>query len=57
MKRHILAAIFCCCFLAVSFAEEKYYGPDKTWNATPNDVNNMLKNLKGMVDADYPRRA
>jgi hypothetical protein len=29
------------------------YGPDIYWNATPNDVNNLLKNMKDQADADY----
>lgn len=26
---------------------------DKYWNATPNDVNNLLKSMKGKMDVDY----
>jgi len=29
------------------------YGKDVYWNATPNDVNNLLKGMKDQVDADY----
>jgi len=29
------------------------YGRDVYWNATPNDVNNLLKHMKAQVDADY----
>ncbi len=29
------------------------YGRDVYWNATPNDVNNLLKSMKSQVDADY----
>jgi len=29
------------------------YGRDVYWNATPNDVNNLLKSMKEQVDADY----
>ncbi|NQU38383.1 MAG: DUF4159 domain-containing protein [Lentisphaerae bacterium] len=26
---------------------------DRYWNATPNDVNNLLKSMKGKIDTDY----
>jgi len=29
------------------------YGGDIYWNATPNDVNNLLKNLKDLADINY----
>lgn len=29
------------------------YGRDIYWNATPNDINNLLKNMKDQVNADY----
>ena len=29
------------------------YGRDVYWNATPNDINNLLKGMKDQVDADY----
>lgn len=29
------------------------YGEDIYWNATPNDVNNLLKNLKDFADINY----
>ena len=29
------------------------YGADIYWNATPNDVNNILKNLKDLADVNY----
>lgn len=29
------------------------YGADIYWNATPNDVNNLLKNLKDLADINY----
>lgn len=32
----------------VGFARE-----DKLWNVTPNDVNNLLKCMKGMIDVSY----
>ena len=40
---------------AVSFAEsaKEMYGGDIYWNATPNDVNNLLKNLKDYADISY----
>lgn len=32
---------------------KKDYGADIYWNATPNDVNNLLKNLKDFADINY----
>lgn len=29
------------------------YGKDVYWNATPNDVNNLLKSMKAQVDANF----
>jgi len=29
------------------------YGPDVYWNATPNDVNNLLKSMKQQTDANF----
>ncbi len=29
------------------------YGPDVYWNATPNDVNNLLKGMKQQTDANF----
>mgnify|MGYP001825467929 CR=1 FL=1 len=29
------------------------YGKDVYWNATPNDVNNLLKSMKSQVDANF----
>jgi hypothetical protein len=29
------------------------YGRDVYWNATPNDINNLLKGMKDQVEADY----
>jgi hypothetical protein len=29
------------------------YGADVYWNATPNDVNNLLKEMKGQIDANF----
>lgn len=29
------------------------YGPDVYWNATPNDVNNLLKTMKQQTDANF----
>ena len=38
-----------------SFAQgaKELYGDDIYWNATPNDVNNLLKSMKEKVDANY----
>ena len=29
------------------------YGADVYWNATPNDVNNLLKGMKSQTDANF----
>jgi hypothetical protein len=32
---------------------QELYGRDVYWNATPNDVNNLLKSMKSQVDANF----
>ena len=32
---------------------KEIYGNDVYWNATPNDVNNLLKSMKAQVDANF----
>lgn len=32
---------------------KELYGTDIYWNATPNDVNNLLKSMKSQVDANF----
>lgn len=39
-------------FTAAQDAQEMY-GSDIYWNATPNDINNLLKNMSQQVDADF----
>ena len=36
------------CIASLAFAQNDQY-----WNATPNDVNNLLKSMKSKIDADY----
>ena len=44
-------AIFPLAVLAETAAD--IYGADIYWNATPNDVNNLLKNMKDLSDISY----
>ncbi len=37
----------------VAESATEVYGSDIYWNATPNDINNLLKGMKDQVDADY----
>ena len=48
MKTTMFAAALCMCVVGSAPAQEGKY-----WNATPNDVNNLLKSMKGMIDVDY----
>ena len=57
---HPLAVIWLAIMLAAFFpprAEAQngkdLYGADVYWNATPNDVNNLLKGMKSQVDANF----
>ncbi len=50
--RLFTAALLCSSAHAQKSAAE-VYGRDVYWNATPNDVNNLLKGMKAQVDADY----
>ena len=47
MKKVHIAFVFLCLVVAASAQVDDY------WNATPNDVNNLLKSMKGKIDADY----
>jgi len=38
---------------AAQASGEELYGPDVYWNATPNDVNNLLKTMKDQTDANF----
>ena len=48
----ILAVVL---FLQTAVAQEgkELYGDDVYWNATPNDVNNLLKSMKDQVGANF----
>ncbi len=39
--------------LALGQTGVETYGKDIYWNATPNDVNNLLKSMKSQVDANF----
>ncbi len=42
------------CFLGLSLALSPVVAQDDIdWNATPNDVNNLLKSMKDMIDVNY----
>ena len=54
MRAWIIAVALCSTLtLLAQQPAAEYYGSDIFWNATPNDVNNLLKNMKDQVDADY----
>ena len=38
---------------ALAQSAKELYGNDIYWNATPNDVNNLLKSMKDQVDANF----
>lgn len=44
----LCTAVAFLCLVSVGVAQL-----DESWNATPNDVNNLLKSMKGKMDADY----
>jgi hypothetical protein len=55
-----LLAVLLAGFLSPSAVAQKtektgkdLYGPDVYWNATPNDVNNLLKGMKAQTDANF----
>ena len=55
-KIPILVLLAALSTLGTAMAQEdaaEAYGPDIYWNATPNDINNLLKNMKDQQDADY----
>lgn len=49
----ILSAAMLCTSSRAQESAAQAYGRDVYWNATPNDVNNLLKSMKEQVDADY----
>ncbi len=46
MKRLPALAVFFCLASVASAQLDEY------WNVTPNDINNLLKSMKGKMDAD-----
>jgi len=40
-------------FLVITAFSQNDPAPDDFWNATPNDVNNLLKSMKDMIDVNY----
>ncbi len=53
MKRVILGIALVAALASVSLAQGPRKRPDQYWNATPNDVNNLLKSMKGMIGVSY----
>ena len=59
-QRKLLITAVCAVFISLSFSSKSFaqsakdvYGSDIYWNATPNEVNNLLKNLKDFADINY----
>lgn len=50
-----IAGLCLACGTSGIFAQsaKELYGNDIYWNATPNDVNNLLKSMKDQVDANF----
>jgi len=61
LRRRVTAAAFLLTALILAFpgaslraqSGKDLYGPDVYWNATPNDVNNLLKTMKSQTDANF----
>lgn len=59
MKPHFLPLALVCAAFSAGFqhaygqSAKELYGNDIYWNATPNDVNNLLKSMKDQVDANF----
>jgi hypothetical protein len=53
VKRVILGIALVAALASVSLAQGPRKRPDQYWNATPNDVNNLLKSMKGMIGVSY----
>ena len=58
--RGMSVVLFCSLALAMRLplpcqaqSAKQMYGGDIYWNATPNDVNNLLKNLQELSDINY----
>jgi hypothetical protein len=48
-----LLALLSLSTISVAQTGKDLYGADVYWNATPNDVNNLLKQMKQQVDANF----
>jgi len=48
-----MGLVLACVPVARGQSAEAECGADIKWNATPNDVNNLLKNLKDLADINY----
>ena len=49
----VAVASFLCSAKALAQTGKELYGSDIYWNATPNDVNNLLKKMKSQTDANF----
>jgi hypothetical protein len=49
----LIGLVSACSPVAHGQSAESEYGGDIKWNATPNDINNLLKNLKDLADINY----
>ena len=50
MKCKLLGLCLSATLVFTLSAQDEY---DRDWNATPNDVNNLLKSMKDMIDVNY----
>lgn len=59
MMKMIKRTVLVCAMLIMSaglcIAQGKKGGGEENerWNSTPNDINNLMKSVKGLIDADY----
>ena len=54
MRKIIFAMCLASCLVSTAIAQRKGDAlMDDSWNATPNDVNNLLKSMKDMIDVNY----
>jgi len=52
----ILTVIACCLAGSISFAQAPAIAPaleNERWNATPNDINNLMKSAQNLINANY----
>lgn len=52
-NRRVVVLLLACLALAGTGLAAPAGRNDLDWNATPNDVNNLLKSMKGMIGVDY----